>query len=63
MSFGRKTIREIYAPFVTSTESASAGEPSPAVYRIEAVAIVVSTISMNVGTTTAVATYQGLTAG
>jgi hypothetical protein len=32
-------------------------------YRIEAVAIVVSRISMNVGITTAVATTQGLTAG
>jgi hypothetical protein len=32
-------------------------------YRIEAVAIVVSRISMNVGTTTATATSQGLTAG
>jgi hypothetical protein len=32
-------------------------------YRIEAVAIVVSRISMNVGMTTAVATNQGLTAG
>ncbi len=32
-------------------------------YRIEAVAIVVSRISMNVGITTAVATSQGLTAG
>jgi hypothetical protein len=31
-------------------------------YRIEAVAIVVSRISMNVGITTAVATSQGLTA-
>src|SRR5271157_1401864 len=35
----------------------------PAMYRIEAVAIVVSRISMNVGTTTATATNQGLTAG
>jgi hypothetical protein len=32
-------------------------------YRIEAVAIVVSRISMNVGMTTAVATNQGFTAG
>jgi hypothetical protein len=32
-------------------------------YRIEAVAIVVSRISMNVGITTAVATSQELTAG
>jgi hypothetical protein len=32
-------------------------------YRIEAVAIVVSRISMNVGITTAVATSHGLTAG
>src|SRR3954462_7379564 len=32
-------------------------------YRIEAVAIVVSRISMNVGITTAVATIQGFTAG
>ena len=48
---------------MTQSLSFTVADRPPAMYRIEAVAIVVSRISMNVGTTTAVATNQGLTAG
>src|SRR3954447_17280480 len=47
---------------MTQSLSFIVAERPPAMYRIEAVAIVVSRISMNVGITTAVATSQGLTA-
>jgi hypothetical protein len=48
---------------MTQSLSFIVAERPPAMYRIEAVAIVVSSISMNVGITTAVATIHGLTAG
>ena len=48
---------------MTQSLSFIVADRPPAMYRIEAVAIVVSRISMNVGMTTAVATNQGLTAG
>ena len=48
---------------MTQSLSFIVADRPPAMYRIEAVAIVVSRISMNVGITTAVATIQGLTAG
>src|SRR5215831_15409126 len=48
---------------MTQSLSFIVAERPPAMYRIDAVAIVVSRISMNVGTTTAVATNQGLAAG
>ena len=48
---------------MTQSLSFIVADRPPAMYRIEAVAIVVSRISMNVGITTAVATSQGLTAG
>ena len=48
---------------MTQSLSFTVADRPPAMYRIEAVAIVVSRISMNVGITTAVATNQGLTAG
>src|SRR3954453_22450095 len=48
---------------MTQSLSFIVADSPPAMYRIEAVAIVVSRISMNVGITTAVATIQGLTAG
>src|SRR6516162_4245669 len=48
---------------MTQSLSFIVADRPPAMYRIEAVAIVVSRISMNVGITTAVATNQGLTAG
>ena len=48
---------------MTQSLSFIVADSPPAMYRIEAVAIVVSRISMNVGITTAVATSQGLTAG
>src|SRR5436305_4649281 len=47
---------------MTQSLSFIVADRPPAMYRIEAVAIVVSRISMNVGITTAVATSQGLTA-
>src|SRR5208337_1138458 len=43
---------------MTQSLSFIVADRPPAMYRSEAVAIVVSRISMNVGTTTAVATYQ-----
>ena len=48
---------------MTQSLSFIVADRPPAMYRIEAVAIVVSTISMYVGMTTAVATHQGLTSG
>src|SRR6516165_3239272 len=48
---------------MTQSLSFIVADRPPAMYRIEAVAIVVSRISMNVGITTAVATSQELTAG
>jgi hypothetical protein len=48
---------------MTQSLSFIVADRPPAMYRIEAVAIVVSRISMNVGMTTAVATNQGLIAG
>src|SRR6516162_1808493 len=48
---------------MTQSLSFIVADRPPAMYRIEAVAIVVSRISMNVGITTAVATSQGLIAG
>ena len=48
---------------MTQSLSFIVADRPPAMYRIEAVAIVVSRISMNVGTTTATATNQGLIAG
>ena len=48
---------------MTQSLSFIVADRPPAMYRIEAVAIVVSRISMNVGMTTATATSQGLTAG
>src|SRR3954453_22736931 len=48
---------------MTQSLSFIVADRPPAMYRIEAVAIVVSRISMNVGITTAVATSQGFTAG
>src|SRR5436305_1508217 len=48
---------------MTQSLSFIVADRPPAMYRIEAVAIVVSRISMNVGITTAVATNHGFTAG
>ena len=48
---------------MTQSLSSIVADRPPAMYRREVMAIVVSRISMNVGTTTAVATSQGLTAG
>ena len=48
---------------MTQSVSVSAADRPPAMYRRGTLAIVVSRISMNVGTTTAVATNQGLIAG
>ena len=48
---------------MTQSLSSIVADRPPAMYRSETLAIVVSRTSMNVGTTTAVATNQGLIAG
>src|SRR4051812_4199419 len=48
---------------MTHSESLSAADSPPAMYRSATLAIVVSRISMNVGTTTTTATTQWLIAG
>ena len=48
---------------MTQSASVWAADRPPAMYRRATLAIVVSRISMNVGTTTTTATTQGLTAG
>jgi hypothetical protein len=48
---------------MTHSLSTSEADRPPAMYRSETFAIVVSSTSMNVGTTTAMATNQGLIAG
>jgi hypothetical protein len=45
---------------MTQSASACAADSPPAIYRRATLAIVVSKISMNVGTTTTMATTQGL---